>query len=247
MLFKRIKRIILSMAVFLLVLFVNLNSGAEGMPGAQKFSRLGQKIKINGHSQYLGYLNAYLNVTKGGRPVTGLNIFLDKLQLSDRGGGIYSGGTPHSYNIKPGNVISIRLKPSRLAPVRERKPALLASYRVKNVIQWVFPKPDGVITLGRTSPPSLLGRSIKFQWNYTGRVRKTKVTVKDFTKNVVIFSKTVMAESVMVPRSKFIPGRKYRFDLEVDGPMGKFVLTDKVQPGSEVLFYYWGHIYFQVK
>lgn len=233
-------------ALFIFLLSFHPGFASDNLPGSETLPIPGLKIKINGHSQYLGYLNAYLNVTRAGRPVNGLKIFLDKLQLSDRGGGIYSGGTPYSYNIKPGNVITIRLQPSPLVSPRDRKSTVLATYKVNNVIQWVYPKPDGVITLGRPPSASLLGRSIKFQWNYTGRTRKTKVTIKDFSKNVVIFSTTVMAESVMVPRSKFVPGRKYRFDLEVDGAMGKFVLTNNVQPGSEVLFYYWAHMYFTV-
>lgn len=234
-------------ALFTATLFVYQGSGFARTPGQKKtLHRFDQKILVKGTSQYLGYLNAFLNITKGGRPQNGLKINLDRLQLSDRGGGIYSGGTPHPYNIRVGNVIRILQKPSKLSPTREKE-VLLGSYKVNNVIEWVFPKPDSVIPVGRVPAAVLLTQKVKFQWNYTGRVLKTKVTIKDFTRNVEIFNKIITGESVMVPKSLFKSGRKYRFDLEVVGPMGKFVMTDKVARGSEVLFYYWGHIYFHAK
>jgi hypothetical protein len=243
-----LKKIVLLTSVFVFILTFPLSTQVKkssGISGALPI----KKLKVTGTSQYLGYLNAYLNITRGIAPMKGLNIYLDKLQLTDRGGGIYSGGTPFKYRIARGNTIRITQKPSRLlAPRREKfKEILLGSYKVNNTIEWVFPKPDAVIPIGRTSPPVLLTRTIKFQWNYTGRVRRTKVTIKDFAKNIEIFNKVITGESVMVPRSLFKSGRKYRFDLEVVGPMGKFVMTPAVAPGSEVLFYYWDHLYFYAK
>lgn len=243
-----IKRIILLVVVFALVVTFPLAAQAKKLPtdiGALSV----KKLKVNGTSQYLGYLNAYLNVTRSAAPVTGLNLYLDKLQLNDRGGGIYSNGTPFKYNIAVGNVIRITLKPTLTPGTRVgiSREVLLGSYTVNNVIEWVFPKPDSIVPLGRTSPPVLLAPAIKFQWNYTGRARRTKVTIKDFTKNVEIFNTIVTGESVDVPRRLFKPGKRYRFDLEVADPMGKFVMTSAVAPGSEILFYYWDHLYFDTK
>ena len=62
-----------------------------------------------------------------------------------------------------------------------------------------------------------------------------------------IFNKTVTAEQVDVPANLFISGNKYRFDLEVVGPMGLFKLSRDTAPGSKIEFFYWDHIYFFVK
>jgi len=249
-----LKKTTLSIVFFAAILFICQGSGFTKTSGTLTVpSKIEPKILVKGSSQYLGYLNAYLTITKKGVPQNGLEIYLDNLKLMDRGSGNYSNGTPFSYNIKVGNVIRIRQKPSKSSPIREKvgkkelREILLGSYKVNNTIQWVFPKPDGVIPLGRVAGAAMLTQKIKFQWNYTGRVLKTKVTIKDFTKNVEIFNQIVTGESVLVPKSLFKAGRKYRFDLEVDGPMGKFVMTDNVARGSEILFYYWGHIYFMTK
>ena len=207
-----------------------------------------KKLQVNGTSQFLGYLNAYLDVKQSGRPLTGLSLFLNRLKLNDRGGGIYSNGTPHAYPIKQGNMIRISLKANKFVPAGSRgKPVLLGSYRVRNTIEWVYPKPDTVLPLGRRGPRILPNKKLIIKWNYTGRVRNTQVRIKDFTANIEIFNKTVMGESVAVPISKFKSGKKYRLDLEVVGAMGKFKMTNAVTPSSEVKFYYWTHCYFFVK
>ncbi len=202
------------------------------------------KYKVIGHSQFLGYLNAYLNVKKGGAPLPGQSIFLDTLKLRDLSNGRYSNGTPYVYDIAAHKLITIKLVPKpALFPAGEKpKPIVLGTYKVNNHIEWVYPRPDSKITLG-----PILMRAIKFRWNYTGAVLKTRVRIKNFTTNTEILNKTVTAEEIDVPVHLFVRGNKYRFDLEVDDPVGLFKLTRETAPGSKIEFFYWDHIYFDIK
>ncbi len=227
--------------VSILILFLSLPYNAKSIPGPRRFTRL----KVVGTSQYLGYLNAFLMVTKRGIPVNGLRIYLDKLKLNQLGGGNYSNGTPFHYKVADGKFIRISYRPVRkfpgIKPTRS-KPVILGVYRIKNHIEWVFPLPESVISVRR-----LLSRSVKFRWNYTGAILKTKVSLKNFNTNTLIFQKTVTAESINIPVTLLKPGTKYRFDLEPVGPMGKFRLSRYTAPGSKIEFYYWDHLYFNVK
>ncbi len=202
------------------------------------------KILVNGHSQYLGYLNAYLNLAKNRSPLAGQTVYLDALRLTDRGGGLYTGGTPFAYDVTAMNTIVIKLKQKGL-PVpgsRTTGDIVLGTYAVKNHIQWVHPLPDAVLPLARP-----LLRTVKFRWNYTGTVLNTKVTLKNFSTNTELFTATVTAEEIDIPAHLLTTGNRYRFDLEVLGPMGQFKLTDATAPGSKIDFFYWAHMYFQVK
>jgi len=202
------------------------------------------KILVTGHSQYLGYLNAYLNLSKNGTALPGQKLYLDTLLLNDQGGGLYTGGTPHAYDVKRRGTISIKLMPkgTLLPASRFPKEIVLGTYTIKNYIEWIFPLPEAVISLGRP-----IMRSIRFRWNYTGTTQNTKVTVKNFTTNTEIFTQNIVAEEIDIPVHLFVRGNKYRFDLEVIGPMGQFKLTDATAPGSKIDFYYWDHLYFYIK
>jgi hypothetical protein len=223
--------------------FLLLNPVSDAL-GQKTISLKTDKVKVVGHSQYLGYLNAYLNLTKGLSTLPGQKVFLDTLLLMDRGGGLYTGGTPYSYDVTGGKTITIKMAPttSSLKPAtRLNKPIILGTYSLKNYIEWVYPQPEAKI---RATPITL--RANTFRWNYTGTVLPTKVTIKNFTTNTEVFTKTVTAEQVVVPMKIFKPKNRYRFDLEVVGPMGLFRLTDAVAPGSKIEFFYWAHMYFDV-
>ena len=119
---------------------------------------------------------------------------------------------------------------------------ILGRYALKNYIEWVYPLPESVIPVA-----GLITRTVRFRWNYTGATLNTKVTLKNFDTNTEIFSTTVPAEQLDIPSRLFTSGTRYRFDLEVVGPMGQFKLTDAAAPGSKIDFFYWAHIYFNVK
>lgn len=204
------------------------------------------KILVTGHSQFLGYLNAYLTLKRKNIPINGQRVYLDRLLLTDQGGGVYTGGTPYAYDVSGGKTVVIKLVPKE--PLQGSHPLVkeiaLGSYAIKNTIQWVYPLPDAVLTIGAPVP---LMRSITFRWNYTGATLNTKVTLKDFTTNTELLTRTVVAEFIDIPTNLFVHGHKYRFDLEVVGPMGQFKLSDATAAGSKIDFYYWNHIYFMVK
>lgn len=234
--------------IFLLIILLAAFFTISPLTGTTKHTLrlpLSDKIKINGHSQYLGYLNAYLNLLKKGNPLSGQKVYLDTLLLNDRGAGLYTGGTPYAYDVSGKKTIVIKMVP-KLSPLtpgaRLKKEIILGKYYLKNYIKWVYPLPDSKISFGRS-----LFMRVKFRWNYTGTILKTKVTIKNFTTNTEIFSTIVTAEEVNVPRHLFVAGNKYRFDLEVVGPMGQFKLTRETAMGSKIDFYYWAHMYFTVK
>jgi hypothetical protein len=204
-----------------------------------------KRMKIVGHSQYLGYLNAALTITKAGAAVRGLKIYLNELPLNERGPGFYSNGTPYNYDVKMGKkiVISYIPKPSIFNVKERQKKVIIGVYKINNCIKWVFPRPHAVISLRNH-----FSRTVKFQWDYLGRVLNTKVTITEFKKDGrVIFNQNVVGESVNINKSLFTPGMKYRFDLEVIGPLGQFHLYKRVARGSKIDFYYWDHLYFSVK
>ncbi len=205
------------------------------------------KIKVVGTSQYLGYLNAYLHITKRSTPAEGLKMYLNNLLLNELGSGIYSNGTPFHYDISPGKIITVKYIPR--TPLNDRtsknnKPIILGTYKFTNYIQWIFPLPYSTISPTKGIVPK---RTVTFKWNYTGKILLTKVTLENFTTHTKIFSKTVKAESIEIPSLLFKKGIKYRFDLEVVGPMGKFQMTNATAFGSKIVFYYWDHLYFTVK
>jgi len=222
------------------LLVPSLDSQVRSIP-----SRAGlDKILVTGHSQYLGYLNAYLNLSKAGSPLIGQKVYLDTLLLSDHGSGLYTGGTPYAYDVHGGktNVIKTVPKMMPLPATGKNRDIVLGRYALKNYIEWVYPQPESVIPVA-----SLITRAVRFRWNYTGATLNTKVTLKNFDTNTEIFSTTLPAEQVDIPSRLFTSGTRYRFDLEVVGPMGQFKLTDATAPGSKIDFFYWAHMYFNVK
>ena len=230
--------------IFSLIIFtaIQINLTGTTKPTLIRFGS--DKILVIGHSQFLGYLNAYLNVSKGGTPLTKQDIYLDRLKLRDIAGGNYSNGTPYRYDIEAEKKITISLVPKTLLyqPGKRPKPIILGTYKVNNHIEWVYPSPDSKISIS----PTLL-RTLKFRWNYTGKILRTKVRIKNFTTNTEVFNRTVTAEEISVPAHIFVRRNRYRFDLEVDGPVGLFKLTKVTAPGSKIEFFYWDHIYFDVK
>ncbi len=230
--------------IFSLIIFTAIQINLTGTTKGTIIRFGSDKIWIKGHSQYLGYLNAYVQIKKGGLPMLKQNVFLDSLKLRDLSDGRYSNGTPYVYDIAAHKLITIKLvpKPALIASGEKPEAIVLGTYKVNNHIEWVYPRPNSKISL---SP--LIIRNVKFQWNYTGKILKTRVRIKNFTTNTEIFEKTVTAEEVNVPARLFIRGNRYRFDLEVDGPVGLFKLTKATAPGSKIEFFYWDHIYFDVK
>ncbi len=222
---------------FSLIIFIFSTSFAQ-----RSFTK--KKLKVVGTSQYLGYLNVGLDISKGGRPVEGLEVYLNEVPLSDRGGGFYSIGTPYHYKMALGKTIVIRYLPiepiRRIHEIPGRK--ILGTYKIDNYIEWVYPLPDSVISLRSSA-----SRYVIFRWHYVGRILKTKVSLQNFTKHIDVFSAVVTDEKIAIPKNLLKSGDTYRFDLEVVGPMGQFRLTEVTEKGSRIDFYYWDHIYFRVR
>ncbi len=204
---------------------------------------LTKKLKVVGFSAYLGYLNVALNITRGGVKVDDIKIFLNELLIKGGGAGYYSSGTSYHYEVQPGKkiIISYLQSPSISKERRRSKPIILGTYRINNIIEWVFPQPNAVIPVGGRT----LSRTIRFRWNYTGRVLNTRVTITEFKKGGrTIFNRTIVGESIEIDKALFKIGTKYRFDIEVVGPMGHFRLSEYTAPGSKIDFYYQDHLYF---
>ncbi len=234
----KVKNLVVFFSIMIFILSLSLSFGQRPFNPPKK------RLKVVGTSQYLTYLNAALDISEGGRPVEGLKVYLNEVQLSDRGGGFYSIGTPYPYKMALGKTIVISYLPEEpLRRIHERpRPIILGTYKINNYIEWVYPLHNSTISLGSSASSYMI-----FRWNYVGRILKTKVSLQDFTKKVDVFSTVVTDEKVAIPKNLLISGHTYRFDLEVIGPMGQYKLTEATARGSRIDFYYWGHIYFKVR
>ena len=235
---SKMKNLVVFFSLVISILSVSLSFGQR------PFHPTKRRLKVVGTSQYLSYLNAALDISEGGRPVEGLKVYLNELQLSDRGGGFYSIGTPYPYKMALGKTIVISYLPEEpLRRIHERpRPIILGTYKINNYIEWVYPLSESTISLGSSASPNVI-----FRWHYVGRILKTKVSLQNFTKHIDVFSTVVTDEKVAIPKKLLKSGDTYRFDLEVLGPMGQFRLTEATARGSRIDFYYWGHIYFRVR
>ena len=239
-----IRKSVKTYLVFPLLLFIYFISVSQGFTQRREL-RESKKMKVVGTSQYLKYLNAGLDISRDGAPLKGLKIYLNELLLNERALGFYSNGTSYPYKMEIGKKIIITYFPNHTLTRAQRriKQITLGVYRIDNYIEWVFPRPNTVISIDEG-----IGRTIRFRWHYVGRVMNTKVTVAEFKPGgKIIFTKNVFGESVNIMKSLFKYGMKYRFDLEVVGPMGHFRLTNYTTRDSKIDFYYWDHLYFQTQ
>ena len=228
----------------MIAIVLAIASAVTGQTRGTFSSIASDKILVTGSSQYLTYINAGLHLSRNGSPLPGQRVYLDSLLLNDQGNGQYSGGTPYAYDPSGNKTVVIKMIPKLLPSpgLKTAREITLGTYLLDNYIRWVYPLPEAVIPRR-----SLIGRTVKFRWDYTKTVLNTLVTLKNFTSNTVLYTATVCAEEVDIPAGLLTAGNKYRFDLEVVGAMGQFKLSTDTAPGSRIDFYYWGHIYFTVK
>jgi len=197
------------------------------------------QVKITGWANYYGnadYISVSVRLTWKARPLSGVIVRLNEAVITDRGGGEYVGAlTP--YVVRLGADLAFSLEfPKSVTPLLHRPPfagrVTLATYRIANIVEWVFPVPKQVINL--SAFPALL----TLRWNFTGAPATTEIFIKDRETNDKVFSRHLAAESVAIPTKTLRPGKEYVFGVWAFDAIDKFKNTRAAAPGSEVVWYF---------
>ncbi len=197
------------------------------------------QVKITGWANYYGnadYISVSVRLAWKGRPLSGVTVRLNEAVITDRGGGEYVGAlTP--YVARLGDDLAFSVEFPKLPAPTLRQPSFvgrvtLATYRIANIVEWVFPVPKQAINL--SAFPALL----TLRWNFTGAPATTEIFIKDRATNDKIFSRHLAAESVAIPTKTLRPGKEYVFGAWAFDPIDRFKITRAAAPGSEVVWYF---------
>lgn len=198
-----------------------------------------ERIQISGWANYYGnadYISVTARLAWKGRPLSGVIVRLNEAVITDRGGGEYVGAlTP--YVVRLGADLAFSVEFAKPATPMLRKPPFagrvtLATYRIANIVEWVFPVPKQVINL--SAFPALL----TLRWNFTGAPATTEIFIKDRATNTKVFSRHLAAESVTIPTKTLSPGKEYVFGAWAFDPIDRFKITRAAAPGSDVVWYF---------
>lgn len=197
------------------------------------------KITVTGHAQYYGnakYISAYLTLKIDGRPLSNVKVFINKSLMMNHGNGNYGGSIPSTYKIRLGNELVFSGEFPK-APYRLGSPppftgkVVLGTYKIKNIIKWVWPKPGQSIPVGRFI-------AYVFKWNFTGTPATTEFFIKDKSTNKKIFSKNTSAEQQSVLAKLFKSGKQYVMGLWAVKPIDNFKLSKYCERGSKIDWYF---------
>jgi len=197
------------------------------------------KIHVTGHAQYYGnakYISAYLTLKLDGRPLSNVKVYINKSLMMNHGNGNYGGSIPSTYKIKLGNelVFSVVFPkgPYRLgSPPPFSGKVKLGTYRIKNIIRWVWPKPGQTITFGRFL-------TFLFKWDFTGTPAKTEFFIKDKITNTKIYTKNTSSEQQNVMARLFSRGKEYVMGMWAVDPIAHFKLSKHCTKGSKIDWYF---------
>lgn len=244
----------IKLLIVLLVFILVLPSFAQISRANSRAATL-SKIKIKGGITYYGsngsgYLSMLMNLTRNGRPVTDAKVLInnDPNTYNNNLGTGWIGGSIFHYNLQLGNKITISIvlknKFSRNPLDRRRltKKIVVATLKVSNIIEWVYPTPGQVIAM----PP--FGSSILFKWNFTGSPIRTELYIRDVATNNKIYSRMITnTESQRINPRILRKGKEYKMGFWSDVPHEYFKITRNVAPGSEVSFRFCNSMKFKTK
>jgi len=196
-------------------------------------------IWVRGHAQYYGnarYISAFLTLKMDGKPLSNVKVWINNSLMMNHGDGNYGGSIPSVYHIKLGNELVFSVEFPKVpyplgSPPPFRGKLVLGTYKIKNIINWVWPVPGQTIPTGR-----LL--SYLFKWDFTGSPAKTEFFLKDKNTNTKIFTKHTSAEQQHVAAALFGPGKEYVMGLWAVDPIDKFRLTANCAKGSRIDWYF---------
>ncbi|MEN8223316.1 MAG: hypothetical protein ABFR36_08670 [Acidobacteriota bacterium] len=197
------------------------------------------KIWVQGHAQYYGnakYISAYLTLKINGSPLSNVKVRINNSVMMNHGNGNYGGSIPSTYEIRLGNELVFSVEfPKGLYVAGSPPPftgkVVLGTYKIKNIIEWVWPKPGQSISVGRFI-------AYLFKWNFTGTPATTEFFIKDKITNKKIFSKNTGAEQQSVLATLFKPGKQYRMGLWAVKPIDNFKISKHCAKGSKIDWYF---------
>ena len=197
------------------------------------------KIEVTGHAQYYGnakYISAYITLKMDGRPLSNVKVRINNSLMMNHGNGNYGGSIPSTYRIRLGNKLTFTAEfPKTLFSFRSPPPftgkIVLGTYKIRNIIRWVWPKPGQTIPVGNFL-------TYLFKWNFTGTPALTEFFIKDKKTNTKIFTKNTSAEQQSVMAGLFSPGKEYVMGMWAVNPIDKFRLTKHCTKGSKIDWYF---------
>jgi len=197
------------------------------------------KIKVDGYVAYYGnarYISAHIELSYNGKPITTPVVKINNRELANYGNGKYTGVITPYNGIAVGDrfVFTAKFPKGDIHILGEEsyaKEIILATYRVDNIINWVYPKPRQVINVKNVL-------TVPLRWDFTGTPKPTELYIKDAATNKKILSKIISNESLKVSPSLFKPGKTYRMGLWAYDPLGNFKITNMYNASSKVVFYF---------
>ncbi len=235
------KKILLSAVIFALFITPAFTQIKTLQPTIQQplLTLVKPKILVQGHAQYYGnakYISAYLTLKIDGKPLSNVKVRINKSLMMNHGNGNYGGSIPSNYDIKIGNELVFSVEFPK-APYLVGSPPpftgkiVLGTYRIRNIINWVWPKPGQTIPTGRII-------SYLFKWDFTGSPAKTEFFIKDKSTNTKIFTKNTSAEQQSVMAGLFNSGKEYVMGMWAVDPIDKFRLSGVCSKGSRIDWYF---------
>ncbi len=197
------------------------------------------KIWVQGHAQYYGnarYISAYLTLKLEGKPLSNVKVRINDSVMMNHGNGNYGGSIPTPYNIKLGNELVFSVEFPKMPYIAGSRPAysgkvVLGTYRIKNIIKWVWPKPGQTIPAGRIL-------TYLFKWKFTGTPAITEFYIKDKITNSKIFTKNTVAEQQHVMANLFKSGKEYIMGMWAVKPIDNFKLSKDCAKRSKIDWYF---------
>lgn len=197
------------------------------------------KIHVTGHAQYYGnarYISAWVTLKIDGKPLSNVKVWINNSLMMNHGDGNYGGSIPTPYLIKLGNKLTFTAEfpktPFSLgSPPPFTGKIILGSYKISNIIKWVWPKPGQVIPVGNFL-------TYLFKWNFTGTPARTEFFIKDKKTNTKIYTINTSAEQQSVMAGLFSQGKEYIMGMWAVNPIGKFRLSKHCARGSKIDWYF---------
>jgi hypothetical protein len=203
------------------------------------------KIKVIGGTIYFAgspYLSISVRLANRGNPVLYAKVRMNEILLREGGGGFYSGSIPTPYLIALGEDQVITIEAPRLAPTplpwaHFTGRAVLATYRVDNLLLWLSPTPGQVIDLAACPL-----RELPCRWKFKGPHVMTRLSVKDTAERAEVFTRLTDGEDLTVPTAVLRPGKTYEIRIGTSnfspgaGPMARFKLGKLAAPDSNVRY-----------
>jgi hypothetical protein len=210
-----------------------------------------EKLRVTGElylSPDHADINVYLQLSLKGKNVTGAKVYLNDSPLREDSPGKYSGRAVVPEKVKLGTELRISVQPpadNSLTAVKTDpfQKMIVGTYRVDNIVQWIFPAALQKINL-KDFPP--LAR-ITLRWNYSGAPVRSTIQITEHhvdRPGIVFYAQNNLEQAVLEPQAlKF--DTSYYFSIDNIDPAGMFAMDGRFcSPDSGVKVIVHNAIYF---